>query len=94
MVMTPMRYRSRAGAACVASPAMYDWYAGPELNIDYRHGLDDGVQGCRIAYSRTPGYGKPDHEVVRLVDKAVEALADLGAQVEEHAALRALAEKT
>jgi aspartyl-tRNA(Asn)/glutamyl-tRNA(Gln) amidotransferase subunit A len=41
-------------------PRYSDWYAGPELNIDYRNRLDDGVHGCRIAYSRTLGYGKAD----------------------------------
>ena len=44
----------------MAGPDIRDWYAGPELNIDYRNRLDDGVHGCRIAYSRTPGYGKAD----------------------------------
>ncbi len=36
----------------MAGPDIRDWYAGPELNIDYRNRLDDGVHGCRIAYSR------------------------------------------
>jgi aspartyl-tRNA(Asn)/glutamyl-tRNA(Gln) amidotransferase subunit A len=67
----------------MAGPDIRDWYAGPELNIDYRNRLDDGVHGCRIAYSRTLGYGKADPEVVSLVDKAVGALAGLSAQVEE-----------
>jgi aspartyl-tRNA(Asn)/glutamyl-tRNA(Gln) amidotransferase subunit A len=67
----------------MAGPDIRDWYAGPELNIDYRNRLDDGVHGCRIAYSRTLGYGNADPEVVSLVDKAVGELACLGAQVEE-----------
>jgi aspartyl-tRNA(Asn)/glutamyl-tRNA(Gln) amidotransferase subunit A len=67
----------------MAGPDIRDWYAGPELNIDYRQRLDEGIHGCRIGYSRTLGYGKADPEVVGLIDKAVEALAVLGAQVDE-----------
>ena len=29
----------------MAGPDIRDWYAGPELNIDYRNRLDDGVRG-------------------------------------------------
>ena len=29
----------------MAGPDIRDWYAGPELNIDYRNGLSDGVRG-------------------------------------------------
>ena len=67
----------------MAGPDIRDWYAGPELNIDYRHRLNDGLQGLRIAYSRTLGYAKADPKVVDVVDKAVEELADLGARVDE-----------
>ena len=67
----------------MAGPDIRDWYAGPELGIDYRNGLGDGVQGLRIAYSRTLGYARPDPSVVSLVDKAVQDLACLGAHVEE-----------
>jgi aspartyl-tRNA(Asn)/glutamyl-tRNA(Gln) amidotransferase subunit A len=67
----------------MAEPDIRDWYAGPELSIDYRDGLSDGVQELRIAYSRTLGYAKPTPDVVSLVDKAVEGLACRGAHVEE-----------
>jgi aspartyl-tRNA(Asn)/glutamyl-tRNA(Gln) amidotransferase subunit A len=67
----------------MAGPDVRDWYALPKLDVDYRAGLNDGIKGCRIAYSRTLGYAKVDPEVARLVDKAVDALAALGAQVEE-----------
>jgi aspartyl-tRNA(Asn)/glutamyl-tRNA(Gln) amidotransferase subunit A len=69
--------------AAMAGPDIRDWYAGPELSIDYRNGLGDGVQDLRIAYSRTLGYAKPTPDVVSLVDKAVEDLVCLGAHVEE-----------
>lgn len=67
----------------MAGPDIRDWYAGPELNIDYRNGLSDGVRGLRVAYSRTLGYAKPAPNVVSLVDKAVGELVSLGAHVEE-----------
>jgi aspartyl-tRNA(Asn)/glutamyl-tRNA(Gln) amidotransferase subunit A len=67
----------------MAGPDVRDWYCGPELDIDYRNGLDDGIKGSRIAYSRTLGYARLDPEVARLVDMAVEGLASLGAHVEE-----------
>ena len=62
----------------MAGSDIRDWYAGPELSIDYRNGLGDGVQELRVAYSRTLGYAKPDPNVVSLVDKAVEDLVVLG----------------
>jgi aspartyl-tRNA(Asn)/glutamyl-tRNA(Gln) amidotransferase subunit A len=67
----------------MAGPDPRDWYSGPELKIDYRAGLDEGIRGSRIAYSRTLGYATVDPEVARLVEKAVEALAGLGAHVDE-----------
>jgi len=67
----------------MAGPDSRDWYAGPELNIDYRNRLSDGIRGFRIAYSRTLGYAKADQKVVNVVDKAVERLAGLGALVDE-----------
>jgi aspartyl-tRNA(Asn)/glutamyl-tRNA(Gln) amidotransferase subunit A len=67
----------------MAGPDARDWYSGPKLDIDYRTGLDDGIGGLRIGYSRTLGYAKVDREVALLVDKAVEELAALGARVEE-----------
>jgi aspartyl-tRNA(Asn)/glutamyl-tRNA(Gln) amidotransferase subunit A len=67
----------------MAGPDIRDWYAGPELSVDYRNGLVDGVQDLHIGYSRTLGYAKPAPDVVSLVDKAVEDLASLGAHLEE-----------
>jgi len=67
----------------MAGPDRRDWYAAPEMNIDYRQGLEDGIRGCRIAYSRTLGYAQVDPEIAALVDKAAHALAALGAEVEE-----------
>lgn len=67
----------------ISGPDVRDFYAAPPLGIDYRKGLDDGVKGMRIAYSRTLGYAKVDPEVAALVDEAVGALHELGAHVDD-----------
>ena len=55
----------------ISRPDVRDFYAAPPLGIDYREGLDDGIRGMRIAYSRTLGYATVDTAVAALVDKAV-----------------------
>ena len=67
----------------IARPDTRDWYQAPPLDIDYRKQLDDGIAGLRIAYSPTLGYAKVDPEVARLVEKGVQAFAELGAKVEQ-----------
>ena len=67
----------------ISRPDVRDFYAAPPLGIDYRQGLDDGIRGMRIAYSRTLGYATVDTAVAALVDKAVAELEQLGAHVEE-----------
>jgi len=67
----------------IARPDTRDWYQAPPLDIDYRKQLDDGIAGLRIAYSSTLGYAKVDPEVARLVEKGVQAFAELGAKVEQ-----------
>ena len=42
---------------------------------------DVGLQGLRVAYSRTLGYAEVDPDVLARVDEAVEALASSGAEV-------------
>ena len=67
----------------ISKPDVRDFYAGPALGIDFRKGLEDGVNGMRIAYDRTLGYAKVDSDVARCVDEGVRGLRELGAQVEE-----------
>jgi aspartyl-tRNA(Asn)/glutamyl-tRNA(Gln) amidotransferase subunit A len=67
----------------MAGPDVRDFYALPDRPIDYTEGLNRGVAGLRIAYSRTLGYARVDPDVARLVGAAVLVLARLGAQVEE-----------
>ncbi|MBT7666913.1 MAG: amidase, partial [Rhodospirillaceae bacterium] len=49
---------------------------------DFTDGLEDGIAGLRIAYSPDLGYAKVDEEVARIVEDAVSAFTDLGANVE------------
>jgi aspartyl-tRNA(Asn)/glutamyl-tRNA(Gln) amidotransferase subunit A len=67
----------------IAQPDRRDWYRGPALGIDYRQGLDRGVKGLRIGYSRTLGYANVDPEVLALVDRGVRRFEALGAEVED-----------
>ncbi|SLN66615.1 amidase [Oceanibacterium hippocampi] len=49
---------------------------------DWRPCLAEGVQGLRVGYSRTLGYGHVDPDVAATVDRAAERIAGLGAIVE------------
>jgi len=68
---------------CMARPDPRDWYSLPYDGRDFSHGLEDGIEGLRVAYSPTLGYAKIDVEIAALVRKAVDELAGLGAVVEE-----------
>lgn len=67
----------------ISQPDARDFYAAPALNVDYLDGLDEGIRGLHIAYSRTLGYAKVEPEVVRLVEGALAVLTRQGAHVEE-----------
>ncbi len=67
----------------IARPDPRDPFALPEDGRDYRIGLERGVAGLRVAYSRTLGFARVDPEVAAAVDGAVRAMAELGAWVEE-----------
>ena len=67
----------------INEPDPRDWTALPYDSRDWRVGLEDGVQGLRIAYSRNFGYVDVDPEVAALVENAAGVFADLGAIVEE-----------
>ncbi len=69
--------------SAMAGPDVRDWYSLPEQIIDYGNGLDAGIKGVRIGYSRTLGYAKVDAEIARLIDSAAADLARLGAHVED-----------
>ena len=67
----------------ISEPDPRDWTALPHDSRDWRVGLEEGVAGLRIAYSRDFGYADVNPEVADLVEKAVQVFADLGATVEE-----------
>jgi aspartyl-tRNA(Asn)/glutamyl-tRNA(Gln) amidotransferase subunit A len=64
-------------------PDARDWTSLPADTADYVDGLDDGIAGCRVAFSPTLGYaGNVDPQVAAAVAAAADELAALGAQVE------------
>ncbi|HKB83694.1 MAG TPA: amidase [Burkholderiales bacterium] len=67
----------------IARPDPRDWYQAPPPNIDYRQGLDGGVKGLRIAYSRTLGYARVDPDVAGTVEQGARLFESLGATVED-----------
>jgi len=67
----------------LAEPDPRDWYALPYDGADYSNGLEDGVEGLKIAYSPTLGGHKVDPEIARLVAEAAKRFEALGAIVEE-----------
>ncbi|MBL26716.1 MAG: amidase [Rhodospirillaceae bacterium] len=69
----------------ITRPDIRDWMALPDDGRDYLQGLEDGVKGLRIAYSRDLGldWVKVDPEVAALVEEAAKTIAGLGATVEE-----------
>ena len=66
----------------MAEPDARDWYALPYEGADYTTGLDDGVEGLRIAFSADLGGQRVEPEIAALVSKAVKEFEALGAVVE------------
>jgi len=60
-----------------------DWSAMPTPTGSFLDGLDDGVEGLRVAYSPNLGFVRNDPEIDAAVRAAVGVLADAGAIVEE-----------
>jgi aspartyl-tRNA(Asn)/glutamyl-tRNA(Gln) amidotransferase subunit A len=68
----------------IAAPDARDWTSLPaDYEQDWTSGLEKGIKGLRIGYSRTFGYLNVDSEIAAVVDAAVKKLADLGAIIEE-----------
>jgi aspartyl-tRNA(Asn)/glutamyl-tRNA(Gln) amidotransferase subunit A len=66
----------------IGQPDARDWQALPAPSRSFRAGLDDGVEGLRIAFSPDLGYARVDPDVAALVERAASAFAGLGAHVE------------
>ena len=66
----------------LAEPDARDWQTLPPARTSFAAGLDDGVEGLRIAFSPELGHAAVDPEIAGLVAKAALAFASLGAHVE------------
>lgn len=67
----------------LSRPDVRDWHALPYDGRSYTERLENGVTGLKVAFSPTLGYATVDAEIAALVRRAVEALAAMGAVVEE-----------
>lgn len=68
----------------IAGPDQRDRHSLPEAGFDWMQVHEGGVKGLRVAYSPDWGYAPVDHEVRRIVEKAVRVFEqDLGCVVEE-----------
>jgi aspartyl-tRNA(Asn)/glutamyl-tRNA(Gln) amidotransferase subunit A len=66
----------------MAEPDARDWLALPPTSSSFAAGIDDGVEGLRIAFSPELGYAAVDPELSGIVNRAALAFAELGAHVE------------
>ncbi|MGD0501298.1 MAG: amidase [Steroidobacteraceae bacterium] len=67
----------------LSQPDARDWTSLPPDGRDYLVGLEEGIRDLRIAWSPTLGYARNvDPEIAVACERAVGALADLGAIVE------------
>lgn len=67
----------------IVAPDSRDWSALAPVAGSYLDAIENGVEGLRVAFSPTLGYGVNDPEVDAAVRDAAQVLADLGARVDE-----------
>jgi len=67
----------------MAEPDARDWVALPPPTTSFLAGLEDGVEGLRIAFSPELGHVQVDPEVAGAVARAAFGFAALGAHVEQ-----------
>lgn len=60
-----------------------DWSAMPTPTRSFRHGLDDGIAGLRVAFSPNLGFVRNHPDVDAAVRAAVDVLERAGAHVEQ-----------
>jgi aspartyl-tRNA(Asn)/glutamyl-tRNA(Gln) amidotransferase subunit A len=79
--------RSVADAAAmldvIGQPDARDPFWLPPLDASFLDGLEDGIKGWKIAFSRDLGYAKVDPEIAASVAAAAKQFEALGAHVEE-----------
>ena len=69
--------------AVMARPGPRDPLALPSEDVDYRDGLERGIDGLRVAYSADLGYARVHPDVARIIAAAAKTFAGTGATVEE-----------
>jgi aspartyl-tRNA(Asn)/glutamyl-tRNA(Gln) amidotransferase subunit A len=65
----------------ISRPDSRDWSSVPHAT-PWLAGLDEGIRGWRIAYSRTLGYANVDPGVAAVAERSLRIFEDLGATVE------------
>lgn len=81
----PLARNVRDASLLLGAIAGYDArdpFSGAPPLPDLIAACDRGIAGMRIAWSPTLGYARPDKDVVRVVERAVRMLEELGAHVE------------
>jgi aspartyl-tRNA(Asn)/glutamyl-tRNA(Gln) amidotransferase subunit A len=66
----------------MAEPDARDWSALPPMDGSFLDGLDDGVEGLRVAFSADLGHVDVEPEIAELAARAAGVFSDLGAHVE------------
>ena len=83
----PMTRTVRDCALMLSVLARHDWrdpFCGPDDPRDWRDGIEDGVDGMRVAVLRHPGFDAPvDADGIKAVEHAARILAEAGAELEE-----------
>ena len=86
-VAGPLTRTVRDAALMLGVLAQHDWrdpFCLPEERRDWVAGIEDGVEGLRVAVLRNPGFDAPvDADGIGAVERAAAILADAGAVVEE-----------
>src|SRR3546814_35119 len=67
----------------MGEPDPRDAYSLPYDGADYLHGLDEGIEGLKIAYSATLGSNTATPQTAALVSTTVHTTAGTGAHVVE-----------
>ena len=83
----PMTRTVRDAALMFSAMARHDLrdpFCLPDDPRDWRDGIEDGVEGMRVAVLRRPGFDAPaDEEAIAAVEQAAALLAEAGAEVDE-----------
>ena len=86
-VAGPLTRTVRDAALMMGALAQHDWrdpFCVPGAAVDWLGGIEDGVEGLRVAVLRNPGFEAPvDAEGIAAVEAAARVLAEGGAELEE-----------